>query len=474
MEFTKFESLMNSRGVSSLAEMARILKTTPQAVSNWKARNQVPYHIVAKIIQSDQSSEELKVKQVSYATADDGVNFSDIMLIIAEQLKIIVLVPVITLFLGVTYTKFVKQPLYSSSVTILLPDNQSSSISGLAGLASQFGVNIPSVAQADLSNTGLFPQLLKSRTFAEKLFGKEFYSKKYNKKINLLSLITDEININESNKEKLAISGLSELNEMIKYSEDRNSSIKTISVTTSDPMFAKELADVVLEELEKLNLSFKSQNVNQKISFIESRINSVLDGLNQSEIKLKAFNEQNRQLSSPSLRLEQERIQREVDVQKQVYLTLKQQLELAKIELVQESSIIQILDKPQIPIDSFNINVTKVGISSILIGLVIGLLLGLIRNYVNKAEIDDRKKIRRSKNFVRKKSIDFILDKRVSGTLAVMLLIGMPFYFSHESKYPVYFGMYSAKMLIVNILYILSFFTSLIAYRYSSKKKHNE
>ena len=50
MEFTKFESLMNSRGVSSLAEMARILKTTPQAVSNWKARNQVPYHIVAKII----------------------------------------------------------------------------------------------------------------------------------------------------------------------------------------------------------------------------------------------------------------------------------------------------------------------------------------------------------------------------------------------------------------------------------------
>ena len=261
---------------------------------------------------------------------------------------------------------------------------------------------------------------------------------------------------------------------MIKFSEDRNSSIKTISVTTPEPIFAKELADVVLEELEKLNLSFKSQNVSQKISFIENRINSVLDGLNKSEIKLKAFNEQNRQLSSPSLRLEQERIQREVDVQKQVYLTLKQQLELAKIELVQESSIIQILDKPQIPIDAFNINVTKAATTSIILGLVLGLVLGLIRNYLNKAKVGDRKKIRRSKNFVRKKSIDFVLDKRVSGILSIMLLVGMPFYLSHKSQVPIYFNMYSAKMLVVNILYILIFIIATIAFIFSFIKTHDD
>jgi uncharacterized protein involved in exopolysaccharide biosynthesis len=257
---------------------------------------------------------------------------------------------------------------------------------------------------------------------------------------------------------------------MINYSEDRNSSIKTVSITTSEPIFAKELADVVLEELEKLNLSFKSQNVNKKISFIEDRINSVLEGLNKSELKLKAFNEQNRQLSSPSLKLEQERIQREVDVQKQVYLTLKQQSELAKIELVQESSIIQILDKPQIPIEPYNINVTKVAISSSLIGLIIGLVLAIIRNFVNKVEIDDRKKIRKSKNFIRKKSIDFLMDRRVSGLLSIMLLVGMPFYLSHKSKFPIYFEMYSAKMLTVNIVYIIIFFVSTAAFIFSSKK----
>ena len=107
----------------------------------------------------------------------------------------------------------------------------------------------------------------------------------------------------------------------------------------------------------------------------------------------------------------------------------------------------------------------------VIIGLIIGIVLGLIRNFLNKAEIDDRKKIRRSKNFLRKKSIDFLMDKRVSGIFSIMLLVGMPFYLSHQSKTPIYFGMYSAKMLIINIAYILIFFVSTLAFIYSFKKK---
>ena len=40
---------MLSKGVNTLADIARTLETTPQAVSNWKARNQVPHHVAYKI-----------------------------------------------------------------------------------------------------------------------------------------------------------------------------------------------------------------------------------------------------------------------------------------------------------------------------------------------------------------------------------------------------------------------------------------
>ena len=49
MDFIELEKQMNSRGIISLADIARYLSTTPQAVSNWKARNQVPYKYVVYI-----------------------------------------------------------------------------------------------------------------------------------------------------------------------------------------------------------------------------------------------------------------------------------------------------------------------------------------------------------------------------------------------------------------------------------------
>ena len=42
---------MSANGILTLADIARALNATPQAVSNWKARNQVPYHIVLKLKQ---------------------------------------------------------------------------------------------------------------------------------------------------------------------------------------------------------------------------------------------------------------------------------------------------------------------------------------------------------------------------------------------------------------------------------------
>ena len=59
------------------------------------------------------------------------------------------------------------------------------------------------------------------------------------------------------------------------------------------------------------------------------------------------------------MQLEQERLDRDVEIQKGVYLTLKQQLELAKIEEVQETSVVQILDRPQIALGPSNKKLKK-------------------------------------------------------------------------------------------------------------------
>ena len=97
MNFSELESLMFSHGVKTLAEIARALETTPQAVSNWKARDQVPYPIIDKLNKlvdtqshSQPSGYSSPVKHdLSNVFEENNMGLSDLLLVIAEQLKVI-------------------------------------------------------------------------------------------------------------------------------------------------------------------------------------------------------------------------------------------------------------------------------------------------------------------------------------------------------------------------------------------------
>jgi hypothetical protein len=163
---------------------------------------------------------------------------------------------------------------------------------------------------------------------------------------------------------------------------------------------------------------------------------------------------------------------RDVEIQKGIFLTLKQQLELAKIEEVQKASIVQVLDKPQIPLGPSNKNLKLSIILAGALGLGLGIMLGFVRSYfLNQGDIDERRKLRRVRNFLKKKGKDIVLDHRVCGIVSVLLLIGLPFYLGYESKNPVFFGMYSPRLMLVNIIYILTLIVSMILFIYLRRKK---
>ena len=475
MNFTEFESLMLSRGISSLAEIARNLGTTPQAVSNWKARDQVPFHIVAKVNNNKSSHED---KNLTFGPSSQQSNFdgsdvtlSDILLILSEQLKVILLTTFIFIFFTFTYVQFIQKPEYVSSATVLLPDNKINNLGGFAGLASQFGVNMPTATTTDLSSPSLYPELMRSRTFAEKILQKTFYTEQYKGELSLLSILTHGNDPPKYEVDTLIAQAVGILNSnFLEFDDYPGSQFSIIKITAPEPVFARNLANVVLEELDRLSRYFKSKAVVEKTSFIENRILSVKDDLESSEQSLKKFYETNRQINSPALQLEQERFNREVEIQKGIFLTLKQQLELVKIEQVQESSIVQVLDMPQLPLGPSNKNLKLSVLLSIFLGLGMGIIIGLLRSYLNNDNMDERKKLRRVKNFVKKKSKEIIKDSRVSGIVSILLFCGLPFYLGYESRNPVFFGRYSNTLMLVNSIYLIALMVSISLY-FKTKNK---
>ena len=469
---------MESRNVNSLAQIARLLDTTPQAVSNWKARNQVPYHIVNKInnltkSNSDQIVENpYKASPISVDLDNSTISISDILLLIAQQLKIIITITFISVFTNFTYVQFLKEPSYESSATILLPQQKSTTISGIAGLASQFGVNVPENNVTDLSSPSLYPELITSRRFTEKILKKEIYLNKFETELSILAALTHGIDPPHQSVEMLLSKATKILNDdYIEFKQFPQSPFSTLKVSAPDPKFAKDLANIILTELDSLSRFFKIQHVKEKTLFIEERIFSVKNELESSETRLKKFKEQNRQISSPALQLEQDRLNRDVEVQKGIYLTLKQQLELAKIEEVQEASLVQILDPPQLPLWPSNKNLKMTIIISLFTGVLMGTILGFVRAYFNNNDISERKKLRRTRTFLKKKGRESLKDRRITGLIMALMFVSSPFYFGYKSQQPLFFGRYSLIMMIINLLYI--FFLIFVTYLFIRSKNNS-
>lgn len=111
--------------------------------------------------------------------------------------------------------------------------------------------------------------------------------------------------------------------------------------------------DVNLFIIEKLNdhlLNNTQSQARENRKFVEQRMHEVAAELRRSEESLLSFNLRNQNPSSPTLLLEMARLRRGVEVNQEIYLQLKKQLEMAKIEERKESPLIEVLAAPQLPL----------------------------------------------------------------------------------------------------------------------------
>ena len=85
--------------------------------------------------------------------------------------------------------------------------------------------------------------------------------------------------------------------------------------------------------------------------WIGKRLSEVETELHAAEDTLKEFRERNRRvIDSPELLLQQARLERGVTLKSTIFLELKKQYELAKIEEIKKVSIVSVLDHGRVPV----------------------------------------------------------------------------------------------------------------------------
>ncbi len=338
-------------------------------------------------------------------------SLADIILVVAKHFKLILILTIIGVLLTIIYVKREFEPEYTSSALIFIPSNNAPA-SGLSSLATQFGVNLSAGISHDISSSALYPEIVKSNRFAQRLLEREFYSDKYDKKLPLIAIFTYGIDTPKVGLDTLKMRAAGGVQHLVRFAEEHP--FLRLNVTTDKPQFSKDLAEAVLDELDKLQREFKTQTVTDKIIYIEQQIEVTGTELEQLEEDLKTFREKNRRINeSPALLLEQERMQRNLDIQKGIFLTLKQQLELARIEEVQKSSFVQILDYPSLPLDISNPTKLSSYILGGFAGLFLGLCLAFVIDYFSYRNPDEAEKLKTARKYL-VKDLNIIKKKNKS------------------------------------------------------------
>ena len=362
-----------------LADISKELGVTPQVVSNWKSRNHVPYKYVKKL--RDLKRNISRPSNLPYDGIDlESINDSSFEIVepfILSSVKmyrkllnykkiffasVLMVIIMVTLYINILY-----EPLYVS-VGVIIPSSQQKTSSSVNSIASQFGLGGASGGGGGILSPNVYPSIIHSYNFLNRILNK-FHNTKKNKLINIL-FGADSTVVNWNNISRLNAVEL--LSSKIFVMSNKKTSIISLRVTTNDPSLSMEIAQNTIDQLGLTLKEYEKKQLKEKLDYITLRINEVSKELIVDEEKLKIFRETNRiRLLSPQLNLEENRLIREVDVQEEIFTTLKSEYELTQINLISRSNLILTIDKPRMPLIAINLSPTKFFILSFIVGVLL-------------------------------------------------------------------------------------------------------
>jgi uncharacterized protein involved in exopolysaccharide biosynthesis len=231
-------------------------------------------------------------------------------------------------------------PNYYKSTAVLLPETDKSklgALAGLSGLASLAGVNV-----GEMPLELLYPTIITSEAVLKEVIYHKYQTKEFEKPVNLIEYweIEEETALRDYEV------ALKRMRGELDVSLERKTNVLEVSLLMKEPQLAADVLNKLVSELDRFIRTKRTTNASEQRKWIEARLVEVKQDLEKAENKLKEFREKNRQItSSPQLMLEQERLAREVEINSTLYVELKKQYELAKIEEIKNVPIINVLDE---------------------------------------------------------------------------------------------------------------------------------
>jgi hypothetical protein len=337
-------------------------------------------------------------------TDNDEISLKELIIKIKEWViflktkwKTIFLAGIIGALIGLTISLFEKLT-YKAVLTFAMEEDKGGGgISGAAGLASTLGIDIGGGGSGGAFATNNLAELMKSRLLVEKVLlepieinGKTISLAEYYIQINNLrksweikpefkniqflvnadrsnftrqqDSILQQIYKNLIDKEKLSI-----------MQKDKKVTFLSIEVTSENEIFSKIFCENLAKGTSEFYIETKSKKAKINVDVLQKQVDSVKNALSGAITGI-AYETDNFYNMNPAFNIKGapgKRMQVDVQANTAILTNLVVQLELAKITLRKETPLIQLIDRPILPLQKVKFGKSK---SVILGGFLAGFL----------------------------------------------------------------------------------------------------
>ncbi|NEU10300.1 lipopolysaccharide biosynthesis protein [Flavihumibacter sp. R14] len=331
---------------------------------------------------------------------DDEISLKELILRIREWWNyilskwfVIFVAGIIGALIGLAYA-FYKKPVYTAELSFALEDDKAGGggLGGALGLASQFGFDLGGSGGGAFSGDNLLV-LMKSRTMIQKTLLTPVDVN--GKKQTLVELYIDFNQLRDKWKDKPEFKNLlfevgndpkqftrtqdsliGEFHKTLTKSNlsvakiDKKLSIISVKVNSGNELFSKYFTEILVKEVADFYVETKTKKSYQNVSILQHQTDSVRRQLNGalSGVAASLDVNPNPNPSRQILRVPSQRRQVDVQANQAILTELVKNLEISKVSLRKETPLIQVIDRPVLPLQKEKFGKLK--------GLLLGGFLG--------------------------------------------------------------------------------------------------
>jgi uncharacterized protein involved in exopolysaccharide biosynthesis len=320
---------------------------------------------------------------------DDEIDLIELAKTIWAERTLIYKFVSVGIVLGVLVAVFSPKE-YVSSAT-LMPEYSNYSQSGASSLLKQYGGLLGLGGRSYISSSNalrveIYPNIVNSYEFQRKIANASFYFLAYDTTValneyylnvrepSLLSTVssfvfgipaqivgvftTEENGIPSIPSQNISFVTLTEeeekllqfLRENVNARLDEETGFISVSARMEDPLVAAQVASFAIRELTNYLIDYRTKKLKTDLVYTKEQLVKAELRFEEAQINLAKFRDSNQGILTASARTEEQRLDSEYSIAFNLYNTLTQQYEVAKLELQEETPLFKTLEPVQVPL----------------------------------------------------------------------------------------------------------------------------